>query len=66
MYFINTAKTNISTCSMVKKFHLNDECDLIGQNCGLSGLKNFWPAIMTGDLLSIIFSSDHTAGFHSN
>ena len=24
---------------MVKKFHLNDHCDLIGQNCGLSGLK---------------------------
>ena len=29
----------ISTCSMVKQFHLNDHCDLIGQNCGLSGLK---------------------------
>ena len=26
------------------------------QNRGLSGLKNIWPVIMTGDLLSVIFS----------
>lgn len=61
-----TAKTIISTCSMVKKFHLNDHCDLIGQNCSLSGLKKFWPVIKTGDLLFVIFSPDHTAQFHSN
>ena len=29
---------------------------LTGQNWGLSGLKNIWPVIMTGDLLSVIFS----------
>ena len=56
----------ISTFSMVKKFHLNDHCDLIGQNCGLSWLKKFWPVIKTGDLLFVIFSPDHTAQFHSN
>jgi len=28
---------------------------LTGQNRGLSGLKNIWPVIMTGDLLSVIF-----------
>ena len=27
-----------------------------GQNPGLSGLKNIWPVIMTGNLLSVIFS----------
>ena len=30
---------------------------LTGQNRGLSGLKNNWPVIMTGDLLSVIFGS---------
>ena len=30
-----------------------------GQNQGLSGLKNIWPVIMTGDLLSIIFGPDY-------
>ena len=29
---------------------------LTGQNRGLSGLKNIWPVIMTGDLLSVILS----------
>ena len=29
---------------------------LTGQNRGLSGLKNIWPVIMTGDPLSVIFS----------
>ena len=29
---------------------------LTGQNRGLFGLKNIWPVIMTGDLLSVIFS----------
>ena len=29
---------------------------LIGQNQSLSGLKNIWPVIMTGDLLSVILS----------
>ena len=29
---------------------------LTGQNRGLSGLKNIWPVIMTGNLLSLIFS----------
>ena len=29
---------------------------LTGQIRGLSGLKNIWPVIMTGDLLSVIFS----------
>ena len=28
---------------------------LTGQNRGLSGLKNIWPVIMTGDLLFVIF-----------
>ena len=30
--------------------------NLTGQNRGLSGLKNVWPVIMTGDLLSVILS----------
>ena len=30
--------------------------NLTGQNRGLSGLKNIWPVIMTGDLLSVILS----------
>ena len=29
---------------------------LTGQNQGLSGLKNIWQVIMTGNLLSILFS----------
>ena len=29
---------------------------LTGQNRGLSGLKNIWPVIMTGELLSVILS----------
>ena len=29
---------------------------MTGQNRGLSGLKNIWPVIMTGDLLSVILS----------
>ena len=29
---------------------------LTGQNGGLFGLKNIWPVIMTGNLLSVIFS----------
>ena len=29
---------------------------LTSQNCGLSGLKNMWPVIMTGDLLSVILN----------
>ena len=29
---------------------------LTGQNWGLSGLKIIWPVMMTGDLLSVIFS----------
>ena len=33
---------------------------LTGQNRGLFGLKNIWPAIMTGDLLSV------TWGWHLN
>ena len=31
---------------------------LTGQNQGLSRLKNIWPVIMTGDLLSVILSLD--------
>ena len=31
---------------------------LTGQNRGLSRLKNIWPVIMTGDLLSVILSLD--------
>jgi len=31
---------------------------LTGQNWGLSGLKNIWPVIRTGDLLSVILSPD--------
>ena len=31
---------------------------LTDQNQGLSGLKNIWPVMMTGDLLSIIFGPD--------
>ena len=30
--------------------------NLTGQNRGLSGLKNIWPVIVTGDLLSVILS----------
>ena len=30
--------------------------NLTGQNRALSGLKNIWPVIMTGDLLSVILS----------
>ena len=30
--------------------------NLTGKNRGLSGLKNIWPVIMTGDLLSVILS----------
>ena len=33
---------------------------LTGQNRGLSGLKNIWPVIMTGNLLSVIFSPAYT------
>ena len=29
---------------------------LTGQNRGLSGLKNIWPVMMTGDLLFVILS----------
>ena len=29
---------------------------MTGQNRGLSGLKHIWPVIMTGNLLSVIFS----------
>ena len=29
---------------------------MTGQNWGLSGLKIIWPVMMTGDLLSVIFS----------
>ena len=32
--------------------------NLTGKNRGLSGLKNIWPVIMTGDLLSVILSLD--------
>ena len=32
---------------------------LTGQNQGLSGLKNIWRVIMTGDSLSIIFSPNN-------
>ena len=32
---------------------------LTGQNRGLSGLKNIWPVIMTGNLLSVICSPDN-------
>ena len=31
---------------------------LTGQNRGLSSLKNIWPVMMTGNLLSVIFSPD--------
>ena len=31
---------------------------LTGQNRGLSGLKNIWPVIMTGNLLSVICSPE--------
>ena len=31
---------------------------LTGQNQALSRLKNLWPVIMTGDLLSVIFSPE--------
>ena len=31
---------------------------LTGQNRGLSRLKNIWPVIMTGDLLTVIFSPE--------
>ena len=34
--------------------------NLTGQNRGLSGLKNIWPVIMTGNLLSVIFSPAYT------
>ena len=34
---------------------------LTGQNRGLSGLKNIWPVIMTGDLLSVIIFSPGVA-----
>ena len=30
--------------------------NLTGQNRGVSGLKNIWPVIMTGDLVSVILS----------
>ena len=30
---------------------------LTSQNQGLSGLKNIWPVIMSGDLLSVLFSA---------
>ena len=33
---------------------------LTGQNAGLSGQKNVWPVIMTGDLLSVILSPSLT------
>ena len=32
---------------------------LTGQNRGLSGLKNIWPVIMTGNLLSVICSPEY-------
>ena len=31
---------------------------LTGQNWGLSALKNIWPVIMTGNLLTVLFSPD--------
>ena len=31
---------------------------MTGQNWGLSGLKNIWPVIRTGDLLSVILSPE--------
>ena len=39
---------------------------LTGQNRGLSGLKNIWPVIMTGDLLSVIFSPEVIVTFTEN
>ena len=36
------------------------------QNRGLSGLKNIWLVIMTGDLLSVIFSPLHDAIFEKS
>ena len=35
---------------------------LTGQNWGLSGLKNIWPVIRTGDLLSVILSPNLRGG----
>ena len=39
---------------------------LTGQNRGLSGLKNIRPVIMTGDLLSVIFSPEVIVTFTEN
>ena len=36
---------------------------LTGQNRGLSGLKNIWPVIMTGNLLSVICSPENYLAF---
>ena len=37
--------------------------NLTGQNRGLSGLKNIWSVIMTGDLLSVILSLEQRKTF---
>ena len=42
--------------SILLKQKKNSILYLTDQNRGLSGLKNIWPVIMTGDLLSVIFS----------
>ena len=46
-------------CNLI--FHIKQKKNhriqyLTGQNPGLSGQKNIWPVIMTGDLLSVILS----------
>ena len=45
---------------MVKQFHLNDHCDLIGQNCSLSWLKKFWPATCCSLFSALITLQDFT------
>jgi len=58
---VNVVKTIYCQCNSIflrqkKKLQYSS---LDWPESGLSGLKNIWPVIMTGDLLSIIFSPNN-------
>ena len=57
---VKVVKTIYCQCNLIFRRQKNSYSIpyLTGQNRGLSGLKNIWPAIMTGDLLSVIFSPE--------
>ena len=58
---VNVVKTIYCQCNSVFLRQKNNYSIhyLTGQNWGLSGLKNIWPVIMTGDPLSVIFSPNN-------